>query len=64
MQECNRNGRYSYGDSSTSSLTDVRKYIPYGKGDATIRYVVDNITLSDSSKSHHHPHDNRLYSAT
>ncbi|KAJ2906551.1 acid protease [Zalerion maritima] len=48
-QDCYEHGQYDPNDSSTSTVTSVENYIPYGKGEVQMQYVLDNITLSDST---------------
>ncbi|KLU82927.1 hypothetical protein MAPG_01994 [Magnaporthiopsis poae ATCC 64411] len=49
--ECQANGQYKPSSSSTSKVSDVTNHITYGKGQATIQYVQDSISLPDSSIS-------------
>lgn len=49
--ECNANGQYKPGSSSTSVVSQATERIPYGKGEVTIQYVKDSISLPESTIS-------------
>ncbi|KAL8386950.1 hypothetical protein RB595_010274 [Gaeumannomyces hyphopodioides] len=49
--ECQANGQYESSSSSTSKVSDVTNHIPYGKGQVTIQYIQDSISVPDSSIS-------------
>ncbi|KAL8290838.1 hypothetical protein RB597_008882 [Gaeumannomyces tritici] len=49
--ECQANGQYQPSSSSTSKVSDTTNHIPYGKGEVTIQYIQDSISVPDSSIS-------------